>query len=99
MASRNFTATRTRADVGLGIANPAHDPERYMIQNVDANARLFIRVGGTTSPMPNHRPHVVEPGGWYGPFYLIADDTTTARGVWAWSDRDSCACVVTPYRG
>ena len=96
MASRNFTATRTAADIGLGIGNAAHDSMRYRIQNVDANARLFIRESAT-APMTNHFAHVVEPGGWYGPFFLSTDDAATARGVWAWSDRDSCKCVVTPW--
>ena len=95
VASRNFTATRQARDIGREIGSPVLDLTQYRLQNVDANARLFIRESGRTAPMPNHRPHVIPPGGWYGPFRLFADTATDARGVWAWSDRDGCACVVT----
>lgn len=97
--SRNFTATRTPQDVGVGIGSLVYwDATKYRIQNVDANARLFIRES-VTRPMANHRPHVVEPGEWYGPFMLYRARGDPSFGVWAWSNRDTCACVLSRYVG
>ena len=95
MPSRNFTATRQPRDIGLVLGAPLLDGlTRFRIQNVDSNARLFVRES-RTMPMANHRPHIVEPGDWYGPFLLYAVDELAVRGVWAWSDQEACSCVVT----
>ena len=89
----DFDATGTPQDVAAEIGTPRGYPYRLRIQNVDANARLFMREAAT-QPAGTERAHVVGPGETFR-FRVFADPAPASWGWWAWSpDPGGCACVV-----
>lgn len=62
----------------------------YTFQNVDANARIFLREAAVKPTGGALRGHVLEPGG-HGTI-----KPTTGIGVWVWSDRsDGAKAIIT----
>ena len=90
--SRNQVATRN-VNVGtvptnLVTALPLTVGRRYALQNVDANARIFVRDATVMPTGGALRGHVIAPGE-FG--YPEPDGVT---GVWCWTDRPEGASAV-----
>ena len=89
---RNPDATPTPRDVGA-VLGAAYGTGQYLkIQNVDSNARLFLRESGTALA-PTARANIIEPGEFFT-FGVFSLDAQSSFGWWAWSDKDQCACIV-----
>ena len=89
MATRN--ADITAAPTNLVTSHSLAVGTRYTFQNVDSNARIFIREAAVKPTGGALRGLVLEPAGGYGTI-----NPSAGIGVWVWSDRpDGAKAVIT----
>ena len=88
MATLNVDITAAAAN--LVTSHSLVDGTRYTLQNVDANARVFLREAAVAPSGGALRGHVLEPGG------VLTVVPSSGIGVWVWSDRsDGARAVIT----
>ena len=87
MATRNFDATGDPANIVAALSLAVGT--RYAIQNVDPNARLFVREAAVKPTGGALRGFVL------APFESAGFKPQTGIGVWCWTDRaDGARAVV-----
>ena len=60
----------------------------YSLQNVDANARIFLREASVAPSGGALRGHIL------APCAVLTIEPLIGIGIWVWSDRSDGACAV-----
>ena len=86
MTTRNvdITASPTNLVTSHSLVNGT----RYSLQNVDANARIFLREAAVAPSGGALRGHML------APCAALTIAPASGMGIWVWSDRSDGACAV-----
>ena len=91
MATRNVDITTDPSNLVSTFALTTGT--RYTLQNIDSNARIFLREAAVKPTGGALRGHVMGPAGAATCFGTVRPDGVS--GIWVWTDQaDGCKAVI-----